>query len=180
MKRFAITILVLLATAAFAADQEKAPQLTQVRQQIGVFESVLNEHLNQAFPGPFAYLDRARGAYLPGYGVVFTCEISLTKIVAPFGPLPSAAERAKTDDPQTRRTQARTMSQKVLAEFGHTFDSLAAGESIAIVVQTTSATPQGLNKGTIVVRAQKRDIDQFRANAISRDEFMRHLEVLEY
>jgi hypothetical protein len=179
MKRLFLFVFLIASVAALGADQEK-PSLAQVRQQIGVFESLLNEHLNQSFPGPFAYLDRARGAYLPGYGVVFTCEISLTRVVAPFGALPSAAERAKGDDAPQRRALARTMSEKVLAEFGHTFDTLAAGESVAIVVQTTSATPQGLSKGTMLVRAQKRDIDQFRANTIARDEFTRRLEVLEY
>lgn len=178
MKRF-LTILfaLLLGTAAYTAEQEKA-NLVQLREQIAIFESVLNEHLNQSFPGPFAYLDKARGAYLPGYGLIFTFEVSLTRPASLFEAQPS--DKVRREEQQQRRAAAKELAQKVLADFGHALTSLSAADSVSIVVHTLAVTTQGLEKGTMVVRAQKRDIDQLRANTISRDAFLHRLEVLEY
>ncbi len=171
-------IAALLASAAFATDQDKA-NLVRVREQIRVFESVLDGSLNQNFPGPFAYLDKARGAYLPGYGVIFTFEVSLSRPASLFDTQPT--DKSRRDEAQQRRTAAKDLAEKALADFGHTMTSLlGASESVGIVIHTSNVTPQGLEKATIVVRAQKHDIDQFRANAITRDAFMKGLEVLEY
>src|SRR5437868_5699135 len=106
----AFVVVMLAAGTLSGADQDRQA-LARVRAQIGVFESVLNTSLNQNFPGPFAYLDRARGAYLPGYGVIFTCEINLTRPVAPFDTPVKAAERNRPDDQAQRRAAAKTMSE---------------------------------------------------------------------
>src|SRR3974377_1024281 len=99
--RQALVVLLLMASAcsALASDIDKQ-SLTKMRDQIGVFESVLNQNLSPTFPGPFGYLDKARGAYLPGYGLVFTFEVNLNPRpqLGPFGgpPPQSDAQRVET------------------------------------------------------------------------------------
>ena len=187
MKKLSNLVLLLAMVAgagsALAADLEKQ-SLTRMREQIGVMESVLNGNLNQIFPAPFAYLDKARGAYLPGYGVVFAFEVNLNPQPAslgPFGPeRPVASARERADEARKNRQSALDMSERVLADFGHSLEQVPAGESVAIVIHGTAAGPQGIEKSTTVVRAQKRDIDQFRANTIDRAAFLHRLQVLEY
>jgi hypothetical protein len=186
MKNVTRTICVLLlvanaVSAAFAIDQEKA-NINKMRDQIHVLESVLNQTLTRNFPAPFAYLDTARGAYLPGYGVVFTFELNLSKpSMGPFDP-PSTpqSERAKQDEAKHRRDLAKQMSEGVIADFGHSLDQLGPNESLAIVIHGSAVGQQGIEQTTTVLRAQKRDIDQFRANAMDRAAFLRKVEVLEY
>jgi hypothetical protein len=182
------SVILLFAMALSAGSARTAgpePQnLTRLREEIRVLESVLNENLNQTFPAPFAYLDKARGAYLPGYGVVFTFEVNLNPqppALGPFGPeraAPSARDRA--EEAKKHRQAALDMSERVLADFGHSLEQLGDDETIAIVIHGAAVGQQGIEKSTTVVRAQKRDIDQFRANTIDRAAFLRRLQVLEY
>jgi hypothetical protein len=183
ISKFSVLLLLLTASAcsALAADVEK-PNLTKMREQIGMLESVLNQSLSQSFPGPFGYLDKARGAYLPGYGMVFTFEVNLNPQRPSMGPF--GVDKPQTVDERAasmrkNRQVALELSQRVLADFSHTL-AVTPDESVAIVVQGASVGPQGMEKSTLVVRAQKRDIDQFRANAIDRAAFLNKISVTEY
>ncbi len=171
------------AAATPAASVEKQ-SLSKIREQIQVLESVLNENLNQAFPAPFAYLDKARGAYLPGYGVIFAFEVNLNPQppnLGPFGPFkPAPDARQRAEEAKKRKQTALEMSERVLADFGHTLAEIPAEESVAVVIHGAGVGEQGIEKSTTVVRAQKRDIDEFRANTIDRAAFLRRVQVLEY
>lgn len=176
-----LLLLVAGACSALATDVPKQ-ELGKYRAQIGVLESVLNQGLSQAFPGPFGYLDKARGAYLPGYGMVFTFEVNLNPQPAsmgPFGGPPPQTEAQRLAAIKKNRQAALDLTQRVLTDFGHTLD-VGGNESVAIIVQGSAAGPQGIDKSTLVVRAQKRDIEQLRANAINRAEFMNRIAVVEY
>src|ERR1051325_6836052 len=186
MKRISKSFVLLLlltasACSAIAADVEK-PNLPKLREQIGVMESVLNQNLSQAFPGPFGYLDKARGAYLPGYGLVFTFEVNLNPRPAslgPFGVDPVQSGKERMAAIRKNRQVALDLSQRVLADFGHTLE-VTSDEWVTIVVQGAAVGPQGMEKSTLVVRAQKRDIEQFRSNAIDRTAFLNRIAVVEY
>ena len=178
-----LLLLVASACSALAAPADKQ-DLGKLREQIGVFESVINQDLTQSFPGPFGYLDRARGAYLPGYGLVFAFEVNLNPLprnnAGPFGPdvkPQTDADRAAAI--KKHRESALELSRRVLADFSHTLE-IAPDEWVAIVVHGSAVGPQGIQKSTLVVRAQKRDIDQFRANAIDRAAFLNKIAVVEY
>jgi hypothetical protein len=177
-------LLLLLASAcsALARDVEK-PNLGKFREQIGVVESVINQNLSQAFPGPFGYLDKARGAYLPGYGMVFTFEVNLNPQPATLGPFgaqqPQQTPAQRVAVIKKNRQSALELTQRVLADFGHTLE-IAPDEWVTLVVQGSAAGPQGIERSTLVVRAQKRDIEQFRANGINRAGFLNKIAVVEY
>jgi hypothetical protein len=186
MKQISKTCVLLLllaagACSALAATIDKQ-DLARMREQIGVMESVLNQNLSQAFPGPFGYLDKARGAYLPGYGLVFTFEVNLNPLppsMGPFGGPPQQTDAQRVAAIKKNRESALELSRRVLVDFSHTLP-IADGEAVAIVVQGSAVGPDGMRKSTIVLRAQKHDIDQFRANAIDRSAFLNRIAVVEY
>ena len=182
-RTFVLCLLLMASAGSALATTVDKQDLNKLRDQIGVMESVINQDLSQTFPGPFGYLDRARGAYLPGYGLVFTFEVNLNPLppsTGPFGPDPKpqpAAERLSAI--KKHRQSALDMSERVLADFSHTLE-ISPDEWVAIIVHGSAVGPQGIEKSTLVVRAQKRDIDQFRANAIDRAAFMNRIAVVEY
>jgi hypothetical protein len=183
ISKLSVLLLLLVASAcsALATDVPKQ-DLGKLRAQIGVLESVLNQNLSQAFPGPFGYLDKARGAYLPGYGMVFTFEVNLNPqppSLGPFGGPPPQTEAQRIAAIKKNRQSALELTERVLADFGHTLE-IGPDESIAFIVQGSTVGPRGMEKSTAVVRAQKRDIDQLRANAIDRAAFLNRVAVVEY
>src|SRR5947209_141332 len=170
------------AAGVFAADNEKI-DMPRMRDQIRVLESVLNQNLTQTFPGPFGYLDAAHGVYLPGYGVVFSFEINLSQSPASLGQFGGgrpASAAARHEEETKRREQAKAMAQRVLADFGPTLEQLAPSESVGIVIHCSTITDRGVEKSTIVLRAQKHDVDDFRASKLDRTAFVSKLQLLEY
>ncbi len=75
MKTHARTIVLVFVLAAGLAAQ--APDYTAMKRQIQIFETVLDTAVKQRFEQPFLLLQEPRGAYLEGYGVVFTLEVNL-------------------------------------------------------------------------------------------------------
>ncbi len=173
----------LMATSVVMSAQQEKPDLRKLREEIGLLESVINERLAQTFGSPFGYLDKARGAYLPGYGAVFTLDVSLTPLqsLGPFTPTPTPErERARREEETRAREKARAMPERILADFGHTLSHLAPNESVAIIIHTVSVQQEGVQKGAIIVQATKQLIDEYRASTVDRATFVRKLQVLEY
>lgn len=166
---------------SLAAAGQEHTDLKKVAEQIRGFESLINENLAQTMPGPFAYLDKARGAYLPGYGIVFTFILNLSSPSFPFetGSTPER-ERARQDELNRRREQAKAVAQRVLADSGYLLSELAPTESAAIVIQTVNVKAQSIDRSTIVVRAGKETINAYRANTLDRNAFLHKLQVVEY
>jgi hypothetical protein len=163
--------------------QEKGPDLKKIKEEIGLMESVLNEGLQQNFSGTFVLLDKARGAYLPKYGVTFSFEVNLipSSGMGPFTPPPSP-EALKVQQKATaqRREQAKALAEKTLADFGHTLSALDPKEFVTIVIHTVDIQPSGLAKGTIVIQCDKQMIDAYRANSMDLGTFLRKLTLVEY
>jgi hypothetical protein len=177
-----IGILVPWSSVVANAQPEK-PDLGELRKQIELFESVLNQSLKQGFGGPFDTLDRAQGAYLPGYGVVFSFEVNLSQLVnmGPFNPSPTPKrEAAQRAEELRRRDKAKALAEEVLAKFGQTLSLLSPNESVAVIIQMAAAHPDKLERSTIVVSVDKKSIDERQANTIDRPQFARKLTTTEY
>jgi hypothetical protein len=177
-----IGILVPWSSVVANAQPEK-PDLGELRKQIELFESVLNQSLKQGFGGPFDTLDRAQGAYLPGYGVVFSFEVNLSQVVnmGPFNPSPTPKrEAAQRAEELRRRDKAKALAEEVLAKFGQTLSLLSPNESVAVIIQMAAAHPDKLERSTIVVSVDKKSIDERQANTIDRPQFARKLTTTEY
>jgi len=178
-----LSVFFVLSNGSVAEAQKGSTDLKKVREEMELLETVLNQSLTQSFGGPFGYLDKVRGVYLPGFGVAFAFEVNLTpsNITGPFsGPPSPEALRAQGKETIRRREQAKTLAQKTIADFGHTLDALAPKESVAIVIHTVAAQPEGVERDTVVIQCEKQLIDSYQANAIDRATFLRELTVVEY
>jgi hypothetical protein len=174
----------LLSAASWAA---KSPQgksnLAELKKGIELFESVLNQSLAQTLGGPFETLDRARGAYLPGYGVVFTFEVNLTPLqnLGPFGPPPTPkSEQAQREEEIRRRERAKSVAQQTLGNFGQTLTPLTPDESVTIVIYTVAAHPGKIERGTIILSAEKKLLDARVNGSLDQTRFIQKLSTTEY
>ncbi len=168
---------------AGAHAQKTKPDLEELKKQIELFETVLNQSLTQAFGGPFDTLERVRGAYLPGYGAVFTFEVSLSpwQNMGPFSPPPTAkSEELHREEENRRRAKAKEVTEQVLANFGQILRQLAPGESVAVIIQTVAAHPGKVERSTIVFSVEKSLIDQRQNNSVDQAEFVRKIVTTEY
>lgn len=178
-----LVAVLVLKLGSFAFAQEEKSNLKSLKQEIEVLESVLNQSLAQAFPGAYSHLAQARGAYLPGYGVVFTYEINLTPMqnLRLFSSAPTPEQqRAQLQEENRRREEAKAVAERVLADFGHTLTSLPPTEAVAVIIYTNAARDTGIERSTIVVNAGKQLISEYRSNVINRAEFLRRLTKTEY
>jgi len=169
-------------SSALCSPQDK-PNLAELKKSIGLFESVLNQSLAQTFGGPFETLNGARGAYLPGYGIVFSFEVNLTPLqsLGPFSPAPTAkGEQAQREEEVRRREKAVNLSEQVLGDFGQTFNQLNPGESVTIVIHTAAAHPGKIERSTIVLSAEKKLLDARLSRAINQEHFVQKLSKTEY
>ncbi len=166
-----------------ANTQKTKPDLEELKKQIELFETVLNQSLTQGFGGPYDTLGRGQGAYLPGYGVVFTFEVSLSpwQNMGPFSASPTPkSEELQREQENRRREKAKQVAQQVLTNFGQILRQLSPGESVAVIIQTVAAHPGKVERSTIVISADKSLIDQRQNNSIDQAEFVRKLTTTEY
>jgi hypothetical protein len=177
-----IGILVFSSSLGVNAQQNKT-NLGELKKQIELFETILNQSLTQAFGGPFDTLDKAQGAYLPGYGVVFAFEVSLSPLqnLGPFSAAPtSKSEQAQGENEIRRRDKAKAVAAQVLANFAQTLNLLATNESVAIIIHTVAAHPNKIERSTIVVSAERKLIEERQTNTIDQAQFVRNLRTTEY
>lgn len=175
-------MLLFLGCAAVRAQKTKT-DLEEVKKQIELFETVLNQSLTQAFGGPYDTLDKGRGAYLPGYGAVFTFEVNLSpwQKMGPFSPPPTPkSEQLQLEQENRRREKAKEVADQVLTDFGHILRELAPGESVAVIIHTAAVHPNKVERSTIVISVEKSLIDQRQNNTIAQAEFVRKLTTTEY
>jgi hypothetical protein len=176
-----VALLSLGGTVARA--QKTKSDLEELKKQIELFETVLNEILTQAFGGPYDTLEPPRGAFLPGYGAVFTLQVNLSPFrnIGPFNPTPTAkTEAAEREEEIRRREKAKGVAEQVLTNFGQVLSQLPDGESVAVIVHTVAAHPGKVERSTIVISADKNLIAQRQSNAIAQAEFTRRLTITEY
>lgn len=173
----------LVSTAAGARGQRDQVDLSEMKKEIELFESVLNQSLTQTFGGPFDTLSRAQGAYLPGYGVVFSFEVNLSPM-RNWGPFSAGAVAKSTEEQlqeeNRRRERAKAVADQVLANFGQTLTQLVPGESVTIIIHTAAARPNKIERSTIVVSAEKKLIEERQAKLIDQANFVRKLRTTEY
>src|SRR5262245_5119587 len=105
-------------TAAAPPAKGQPVNLQQMRNEIQIFEAILDETLNQVFANPFALVERVRGVYLSEYGPTFTFQINIkaATMETPFGTI----HRPETADPKVREQKLDELRQRVIdALAGH-------------------------------------------------------------
>jgi hypothetical protein len=109
-----------------------------VRADLRNSERQIDERVQQTTArAPFALLGPTRGAYLPGYGAVFSLEVNLVPVagLSPFRPAYSRQEIQKLNqDKRVKLGELRGQLRQLLVEQGAALTRLPPGEKVAIVV----------------------------------------------
>jgi hypothetical protein len=170
--------------AVIKANTEDTVNYASAQQEIVKFESVVNAVINSTFSSsPFAVVQKAKGAYLEGYGVSFAFLINIHRAVinTPFGQVRS--QSAVTPELKTRKIeQLKESLLRALQENGEIFQQLSKQDYVTIIafIEDRNFPDEPSANKTIVLRAQKKDLDEL-GNSKSRfEEFKQRMKIVEY
>jgi hypothetical protein len=131
-----ILLLTVLSTALLAAE----PAITKpdIRDSLETAERAMSERLrtNEVLSTMYV-LWRPRGAYLEGYGAVFTIELNLVPMgdVSPFQKAYSAEQKRQLNVRKRQRLEDLTeQAREMLVEAAKQLDVVPEGEKVALAV----------------------------------------------
>ncbi len=165
--------------------QAREPSYGALKAQIKVFEAVINQTMAEVFAPPFGLLENAKGAYLPGFGVVFALEVNLepARLANPFEVRPLTQEEvARTKKEKLQRIEMIKRSiPRLLTEHASSLREVTSNESLAVVVHLFHHQAEGETLPTqLVVQVRKRDLEQYGGKAISYEGFLEKVVILEF
>ncbi len=179
-----IALAACLALIQPLAAQTGSSNLSALKGEMKVFEAVINETMVQTFAPPFGLLEKAKGAYLPGFGIVFSLEVNLTPVrpLSPFNMQPlSKEELAKAQKMRRERLGViKTAVPRLLADHGGGLRDVSSDESVAVVVHLFPLPYEDEKlPSQIVLEVKKSDLDQYSERKLSYAEFEKKVSVLE-
>ena len=157
----ALALCVLMISEVGFAQAPPPPE--KIKKDTALLQNAVNEVINFAIPG-FGVLQKARGAYLDGYGVVVTAEIALDSPRSPFDGQRSPDEIRKTAT--QRQKEVLDKLSNLLKEKVPTLESLEPAESVAIIVNLLNTNPADMPDmpSQIILFAKKQDAAAGRIN----------------
>ena len=166
------------------AAQMAPAQVAELKGKMQVLQAVIDKNLEQTFTLPFGILEKTKGTYLSGFGLVFSVEVNLYPMrqVTPFSPQPYGAEELE----QVKKKKLERIAvikhtvPQLLADHGVNLGELRPEESVAVVVYLFHIQGEGEKLPTqIIVQVKKGDLDQFRANRISSSDLKARVKISE-
>jgi len=164
--------------------QSPPSNLNALKAEMKVFEAVIDGTMAQTFAPPFGLLERTKGTYLPGFGLVFSLEVNLYPLRAPspfdMSPL-SKAELDKAQKAKLERIAAIKESvPRLLADHAISLRDLSSDDSLAVVVHIFEVQ-SGDTKfpDQLVIKTRKSDLNQFWEKKFSYQELTAKMTTLE-
>lgn len=175
--------MVLLAGQLLRGRPED-PSYGILKVQMRVLEAVINETMGQTFAPPFGLLEKAKGTYLPGFGVAFSLEVNLypLRVLNMFNVSPLTKEELE----KARKAKLERMGiikqavPRLLADHASALREVPPEESVAVIVHLFHFQAEGEKLPTqIVIQVKKRDLDQYWEKKLSYGELREKVKVLE-
>ena len=190
-----VVLMCLLSAGTGLAQQNL--RLDLLKRDTQIFESIVRGVLKQSFTDPFAVTAEPRGAYLQGYGVIFTFQITVgrTKIRTAFGEidlrrLGETMGNRRGGDKSGKATsrvrdQLGVMKESMiqtLQDYGSTIKQLGGHDHIAITayVKDRSVLDEMKSSKVMVLTTTKDDVDLVAMKKISADSFKGRVHIVEY
>ena len=170
------------ATAHGAPQGEVEIDYPSTRREIQFVENAIDSVLQQTFPYNFALVQRPKGVYLSGYGVVFNFLINIHRAVrnTPFGEV-----RIKSITPKEKKRRLEELTEKLiqlLLTHGGRLPQIKGQESVTIVAYVEDRNfpeQENFNK-TMILRAQKKDLEELSRKTSEWQELKKRMNILEY
>ena len=165
--------------------QSPPSNLSALKAEMKVFEAVIDGTMAQTFAPPFGLLEKTKGTYLPGFGLVFSLEVNLYPLRAPnpFNMTPlSKVELDKAQKAKLWRMAAIKESvPRLLADHAMSLRDLGSDDSVAVVVHLFEVQ-SGDTKfpDQLVIKTRKSDLDQFWDKKISYQQLTAKMTILEF
>jgi hypothetical protein len=153
--------------------------------QLTAFEQIVNRDMAQAFPSPFALLQDVKGAYLPGFGVVFHLEMNLhpLRMISMFDRRPySAEELQKAREAKLERIrELKARMSALLLGHGSKLTEMPADENVAMVVHLFNLPSESEGLPTqLVLETSRRELLEAQAQRMPAAEFEKRQAFLEF
>ncbi len=177
-----------------ASSSEKggrAPLLTEVdrrslKNQIQIFQDILNRSIQQTFERPFSLLQDAKGMVLPGFGVAFHLEVNLhpMRLISPFDLRPYTPEELQKvqESKEERIQQLKNTLSELLLGHGGSLNAMRPDDNLAVVVHLFNLPveeDEGLPMQVgIVVR--RRTLLDYQARQLTAEDFRQKESFLEF
>ena len=177
---FACSLLPLWSVRA----QSPPSNLSALKGEMKVFESVIDGTMAQTFAPPFGLLEKTKGTYLPGFGLAFSLEVNLypTRVPNPFNMAPlSKAEIEKAQKVRLERiATVKESVPRLLVDHAMSLRDLSPDDSVAVVVHLFEMQPGDIKlPDQLVIESRKSDLDQFWDKKISYEELVGKMKILE-
>jgi len=159
-----------------------SPNYAALKGQVQVLEAVIDKTMEQTFERPFGLLEKTKGSYLPGYGVIFNLQVNLypVRVPNPFDPRPLSEEevrKARTVKLDRIETIKRAVP-RLLADHAGSLRALGPEDTVAVIVHLFHFQAEGEKLPTqLVLQVKKADLDQYQERKLSFDELVRKMNV---
>lgn len=182
----AILGVLLFAACGFSQTGSQTPDYSTIKKQTQLFETVLDTAMRQHFDDPehFLMLQAPRGAYLEGYGVVFTMEVNLytMRYRSPFDASPYSQKEISTARAVklARTKDLEALLRDVLRNNGMGLDFVPADESVAVVVHLFNQAEHRDLPSQLAVQTKKQWLQEAAGRKLSAAEFRQKLSVVSF
>ncbi len=183
MKNATLAIFGIVILAACAAAQ--TPDYPAIKRQTQLFETVLDTALRQHFdPAHFLMMQAPKGAYLEGYGVVFTLEVNLyvMRWLNPFNSTPysekelATARAAKAEGMKDLETIIRDL----LRNNGMGLDFVPPDKKVAVVVHLFNQAEFKDLPSQLSLQTKKQWLQEAAGRRLSAEAFRQKLSVVAF
>lgn len=173
------------AAAPDTATPPPAPvDRVQLRGQIEQFQAVVENALRQDVRG--TVLSVPRGAYLEGYGAVFSTEASLYRIrpLTPFSSIPYSRQELEEAYQAALQRVGRLKEnlRQAVAEHGSLLEQLKPDHTLAVIVHLYNGVPDPGRPypSQLIVKARAGSVKDYRQGKITMEELVRQVRISQF
>ena len=180
-----LTLSAALTSAGSMWGQSASPNSATLKGEVKVLSAVIDESMAQTFSPPFGVLEKTKGTYLPGFGVVFALEVNLYPVTLQrlLAPRPSTKSQLE-DELKVKKERIKTIEQTVprlLAEHAESLREIKSDDQVAVVVHLFSVQSGGQDlPSQIVVQVRKRDLEQYWDKKLSYEQYLKQVRIVEF
>jgi hypothetical protein len=178
-----ITLSAALATGPLVGGQADGPDYVALKSQMKVLSAVIDESMAQTFSPPFGVLEKTKGTYLPGFGVVFALEVNLYPV--PLQDLLATRPPAKSQldrELRVKKERINTIRESVtrlLAEHAESLHEVKPDDQIAVVVHIFLVQSGGEElPSQVVVQVRKFALEQYWDKKLTYEQFLKQVRIV--
>jgi hypothetical protein len=176
---------VTLAASPSVWCQSASINYASLKGEMRVLSAVIDESMAQTFSPPFGVLEKTKGTYLPGYGVVFALEVNLYPVsLQNLLPARSPTKGQLEHELAIKKKRIKIIEQTVprlLAEHAESLREVKPDDRVAVVIHLFFVMSGGQDlPSQVVVQVMKRDLEQYWNKKLTYEQFLNLVRMVEF